>query len=349
MRRTVLLAAMGAALVAVLTGSCTSDDAAPATPPPVSAAPERSVAPAVTAAANALLATLDEDQKHAVQFAWTDTAQKQRWSDLPTGRFTRAGLRWSDLNSEQRDAWLAVMRTSLSPEGYQRVLAEWAADDANALQTGETTLFGEQYYYLALIGTPSDGAPWMWQFGGHHVTINAAVAGGRVSLSPSFIGGQPATYVDPEGATVRPLGDIEKLAFSLVNSLEADRRRAAVLGPTPIDLVLGPGQDGRNLAPEGLPVSRMSTGQQAMALALIGHYTGLVNSVDAEARTAEIRSALGQTYFAWYGPTTPGSPAYFRFTGPTLVIEYAPQNATTSHIHGIYRDPTNEYGARYAS
>lgn len=89
-------------------------------------------------------------------------------------------------------------------------------------------------------------------------------------------------------------------------------------------------------------------------------------------------TGLDRTYFAWYGPTTPGSPAYFRVTGPTVVIEYAPQGgggpggggpqggsgqggspdaaagaaisgASLDHIHGIYRDPTNEYGAKYAS
>jgi len=66
------------------------------------------------------------------------------------------------------------------------------------------------------------------------------------------------------------------------------------------------------------------------------------------------QAALDETYFAWYGPTTPGSAAYFRVTGPTIVIEYAAQGPgggggarAPSHIHGIYRDPTNDYAARY--
>jgi hypothetical protein len=74
---------------------------------------------------------------------------------------------------------------------------------------------------------------------------------------------------------------------------------------------------------------------------------------------AEIESTLDQTSFAWYGATAEGSASYFRITGPTLVIEYAPQggggggtglggSATLEHIHGIYRDPTNDYGAKYA-
>ena len=54
------------------------------------------------------------------------------------------------------------------------------------------------------------------------------------------------------------------------------------------------------------------------------------------------------TYFAWSGPTTNGSMAYFRVQGPTLVIEYAPQRSI-DHIHTIYRDPTNDYGAKYVA
>ena len=52
-------------------------------------------------------------------------------------------------------------------------------------------------------------------------------------------------------------------------------------------------------------------------------------------------------FFAWSGPTTAGSAAYFRIQGPTLHIEYAPQGGV-NHIHTIYRDPTNDYGAKIA-
>src|SRR6185503_8186448 len=65
-------------------------------------------------------------------------------------------------------------------------------------------------------------------------------------------------------------------------------------------------------------------------------------------RAAEIQSQLGETYFAWSGPTDPGSAIYFRVTGPSLVIEYGAQGSgPPTHIHGIYRDPTNDYGSRY--
>jgi hypothetical protein len=69
---------------------------------------------------------------------------------------------------------------------------------------------------------------------------------------------------------------------------------------------------------------------------------------------AELRANLADTWFAWSGPTTKGRAAYFRIQGPTVVIEYAPQGRETGtdqgvdHVHTIYRDPTNDYGARIA-
>jgi Protein of unknown function (DUF3500) len=356
--------ALATVALAAACSSSTSGSTTPTAVPSTAAAPATAQSPAasspttqkVAAAANAFLATLDAGQKDTVLFDWTDTAQKQKWSNFPTGAFQRAGLKWGDLSQPQQDAWLALMRASLSTEGYDRVLAEWAADDANATLTGQSNLFGKQYYYLALIGNPSDTGPFMWQFGGHHVTVNATVAGGRISATPSFIGDQPSSYTDATGKTVVPLGDIQDESFALVDSLTDAQKQAAVLGTTPIDLVLGPGQDGKTIAPEGVQLSTLTPDQQAAAMKLISHYTGLVDDADAAARRNEVRSGLDQTYFAWYGPTTPRSAAYFRFTGPTLVVEYAPQGdpqgdktPTTAHIHGIYRDPTNEYGAKYAS
>jgi hypothetical protein len=49
----------------------------------------------------------------------------------------------------------------------------------------------------------------------------------------------------------------------LVNTLDATQQKSAVLGSSPIDLVLGPGQDGKTLQPEGLPAAQMTADQKA--------------------------------------------------------------------------------------
>lgn len=208
-------------------------------------------------------------------------------------------------------------------------------------------MFGTNLYYIALIGEPSATSPWQWQWGGHHVTVNATIAGTHLAVTPSFIGVQPATYTDSAGKSVTPLGDIADDAFALLNALDSTKQSTAIRGSSVIDLVLGPGQDGKTLAAEGLPGSQMDATQQAAFLKLIGHYSNLSTDADAALRMTQMKADLASTYFAWFGPKTKAA-AYFRVTGPTIVIEYSPQNST-DHVHGIYRDPTNDYGKKYAA
>jgi hypothetical protein len=115
--------------------------------------------------------------------------------------------------------------------------------------------------------------------------------------------------------------------------------------------VLGPGQDGKTIQPEGIKVSALNAARQQMLLELVHEWVGILNDESAAAKMAEIKANLSETWFAWSGPTTNGSAAYFRIQGPTLLIEYSPQRMRGSgldatHIHTIYRDPTNDYGAR---
>jgi hypothetical protein len=207
--------------------------------------------------------------------------------------------------------------------------------------------FGEAEYYLAFVGTPSTATPWMLQFGGHHLAINRTVAGSQASMTPSLPAAQPATYTF-EGREIRPLGRENDKAFALINALNETQRSQAILNARVADLVLGPGQDGNMIQPEGVRASALSPPQQDMLLDIVREWAGIMNDAFAGPRMAEIRAKLPDTYFAWSGLTTNGSAAYFRVQGPTLVIEYAPQGSV-DHIHTIYRDPTNDYGAKFAA
>jgi hypothetical protein len=113
------------------------------------------------------------------------------------------------------------------------------------------------------------------------------------------------------------------------------------------DLVLGPREDGKVIQPEGIPGSELNASQQAMLLDLANEWVGILNDEGAAAKREEIKANLPRTYFAWSGVTKNGGVAYYRIQGPTVVIEYAPQQGDVDHIHTIYRDPTNDYGARF--
>ena len=299
--------------------------------------------------------TLDDSGRARVQFPF-DGPQKTRWSNLPTGIFERKGLRMGDLSAAQRAAVTNLLTAALSRDGYRKVTEIIGGDEAlhkanagppgGGPPGGNRVVFGEDEYYLAFVGTPSTTTAWMLQFGGHHLAINLTMSGSQSSMTPSLPATQPAKYT-VEGREVRPLGSENDKAFALINALDESQRGKAILTSRVADLVLGPGHDGETIQPEGIPASALSTSQQAMLLDLVHEWAGIVTDAYAEPRMAEIKGNLPQTYFAWSGPTTNGSMAYFRIQGPTLVIEYAPQRSL-DHIHTIYRDPTNDYGAKFA-
>ena len=58
--------------------------------------------PKIVAAANAFIATLSDSEKKTGLFDWTDTAQKQRWSNFPPAGFKRAGLMWRRSDTSAR-------------------------------------------------------------------------------------------------------------------------------------------------------------------------------------------------------------------------------------------------------
>ena len=322
---------------------------------PAHAAPQRGTTPApadatarIVTAARALLATLDEAGKAKVQFPFDAAAQKKRWSNLPSPMFAREGLRLGDLTPPQRAAVTSLLQAALSADGYRKVTEIMKGDEV--LKTGGRgggrPMFGEDQYWIAFLGAPSAATPWMLQFGGHHLAINLTIGGAQASMTPSLPAAQPAKFTI-EGREIRPLGKENDKGFALINALDEAQRSQAILSYRVADLVLGATQDGRTIQPEGIRASALTPAQQTMLLDLVREWAGIMTDAYAEPRMAEIRGNLPQTYFAWSGPTTNGSVAYFRIQGPTLVIEYAPQG-NVDHIHTIYRDPTNDYGAKFA-
>lgn len=312
---------------------------------------------AIVAAAKSFLATLSEEQRGLVTFDFAGP-QRTGWSNLPTGIFVRKGLRLGDLTTGQRDAALALVAAALSRSGYEKVTNIMNADevlkDAGGGRTGGRQggggrgggiRFGRDEYYLALLGAPSTTAPWLIQFGGHHLAINVTIVGANNVLTPSLPATQPARYV-LNGQTIRPLGNENDKGFALINSLDAAQRKQAILAYEVKDLVLGAGADGKVIQPEGILASALTSAQQALLLDVVHEWVGILNDGAAAARMAEIKANLPRTYFAWSGSTTNGELAYYRIQGPTVVVEYAPQQGDLQHIHTIYRDPTNDYGAR---
>ena len=273
------------------------------------------------------------------------------WSNYPVSDVLRPGLRLGTLTVPQRAAAMHLLQTVLSPMGYQKVLEIMGSDQA-LTDAGTNFASGEAVYTIGIFGEPSASKPWMLEFGGHHLALNIVIAGQDGTMTPTLTGAQPSVYKHGN-TTVRVLAQENDTAFALLDTLSETQKKQAILNYEVHDLVLGPGQAGKQIQPEGLKASEMTAKQRAMLLNVIAQWAGIVNESYAKTRMAEIEADLNDTYFAWSGPKTheagKNGSSYYRIQGPRLVIEFSPQGVggdPTMHVHTIYRNPTNDYGVK---
>lgn len=310
--------------------------------------------------ANAFLSTLDASQRAAVTYSFDDDTQRSNWTNFPDPiRIERGGIKTGSLNDDQSAALYEMLGAFLSEQGLQNVVQQLAADDAVALLDAEEEgffarifgggggpNFGSDHYFVSFLGEPHLTEPWMMQFGGHHLAINATVVGADVSFSPMLTGGEPLDF-DHNGEAISLAGREAAAADALLASLSDDQRAQAIVGASRAELALGPEQDGQTVAAEGILGRALSAEQRDLLVALIEARLGMINANDLAPKMDAIRANLDETAFGWWGPEDARA-AYFRITGPTVVIEYAAEEddlGGTNHAHNIYRDLTNDYGA----
>ena len=304
----------------------------------------------MVAAAEKFLASLTAEERKQCALPLNDP-ERQQWTNVPT-RATDGGLRLGDLKKEQLEASITFLSTVMSKEGYLKARNVMLADDLllrSEAQANRRGGFGTANFWIALFGTPSESEPWGVQLDGHHIAFNLTIVGEKISLSPSFIGTQPHRFT-LAGEEVIPMGAETETAFALIASLTAEQRKEAIVGDTRGRLELGPGKDGVAPKPRGLSCRSFTEEQRGIFLKLVSLWIDDLPESASFARLAEITSQIDETVFFWQGPHQPGSDASFHIFGPSLVIEYAGQNLggdPRDHLHSIYRDPSNEYGAKW--
>ena len=304
---------------------------------------------AIVAAARLFLDALDDEQRQAATYPFADGAQRSNWSNFPEGMVPRGGVKLRALTASQRANLDRLLREFLSEDGVRNVTWQLAAEDM--LVPGDlfgVMEYGSAYFYAAFLGEPSTTAPWMFQFGGHHLAINATVYGPHVSFSPMLTGGQPL-HLRLDGDDVFIVQRETAAAQAFMDSLTDDQKAEAVRAEQPIDLVLGPGKYGAAVAPEGVKGSELTAPQRTLLLDVIAARLGFMNADDFAGKMAAAAAEIEDTYFGWWGRQDVLGAAYFRVTSPSMVIEYAVQNGDGSvdHAHGIYREIDNDYGSAW--
>ena len=171
----------------------------------------------------------------------------------------------------------------------------------------------------------------------------------KICYSPAFIGTQPRA-IQLSGNEIVVMEKEVSLAFDFIASLTDAQRKDALKDERRGRIVAGAGKDGVRPDPRGLDCRKLTGDQRAILMELIHIWVGDLPEKQADARMKEIAAQLDDCRFAWRGPFEPGSDASYHLYGPGLILEFGGQDLggdPAEHLHSIYRDPTNEYGARW--
>lgn len=301
----------------------------------------------IVSAANAFLGALDATQRDTATYVFSDNEQRSKWSNFPEGMIPRGGLRLGTLSEDQYTLMDTLIAEIMSEDGVRNIKYQLAAEQTFPTDDpfGE---YGVDKFYVAFLGEPSETQPWMFQFGGHHLGINVTVYGADVTFSPMLTGGQPL-YIDYEGERVFIIQNEIDAAQAMLDSLTEVQKAEAVRSDAAINLLLGPGEHGTVVAPEGVQGRDLTPKQKKLLIALIQARLGFINEDDNAAKMRTVMEELDNTYFGWWGPQDAPGFAYYRITAPSTVIEYAPQDTQEEtpeqeHAHSMYRNPVNDYG-----
>lgn len=272
---------------------------------------------------------------------------RREWTNLPA-QPDADGIRLGDLNMVQVKMACDLMANLFSEQGYNKIVAIMLADD-QLLRGGRARPgFGAENFSIVIFGTPSESQPWGFQLDGHHVGVNVSLEGDRMTMSPSFIGTQPQAF-KIAGKEYRPFAGETDLAHQLALSLTDEQVRQAVQGPRRVQIVTGPGNDGRVPQLPGVPCGSFDDEQKTLLLSLIRQWVDDLPEAQASKRMSQISAEVDQMRFGWNGDRAPGSDVSYTLQSPSLIIEYACQSLggdPLNHLHSVYRDPTNEYGGQ---
>ncbi|MEO8617496.1 MAG: DUF3500 domain-containing protein [Luteolibacter sp.] len=300
-------------------------------------------APSLAASAEQFLATLDADQrsKAAMPFA---SDERENYHYTPRDR---AGLPFKEMSGAQRQAAITLLESALSEKGKLKVTQIMSLESVLAEIEKDSNKRDPAKYFISVFGTPGDPKGWGWRFEGHHISLNfTLVDGKKISLTPSFLGSNPAEVREGPRVGLRVLAAEEELARTLLVTLLSDGKSAVIFSDqAPKEILTAELRKATTLEPVGIAAPEMSETQRMALIQLISEYTGRYRKDLADADRAKIEEAgIDKIRFGWSGGIKPGEAYYYRIQGPTFLIESINTQNNANHIHAVWRDFNGDFG-----
>jgi hypothetical protein len=294
-----------------------------------------------TEAAKTFLGTLSVEQKKKAVYVYADK-ERFNWNFVPT---SRNGISFHEFNTEQEKAAIALLKASLSEQGYKKASGIMAME--NVLRKIEGRSKDDTYrdplnYFFTIFGDPDLNLPWGWRIEGHHLALNFSSLNGKITSStPSFNGSNPGTL--PGAKSILELET--ELGFLLVNSFSKTQLEKALFSSEALpEIVTGNSRLAKSLTPAGIFFTDLTEVQKRFFRELLATYVNNYQLGFSEKLWKKIETiGYEKLSFAWAGSLKPDSGHYYRIQGPSLIIEYDNTQNKANHVHTVVRDLTNDF------
>lgn len=308
--------------------------------------------------------SLTSQQKKSALLDFSDTA-RVKWNNLPVGLRARAGISIGSMSDMQRKLVHRMLSASLSSQGYLKSTSIMQLD--NLLNVYVDTMYqrkelpdtlyrrlkelkwGHEYYYLAIFGNPKTDTSWGYKLEGHHLSLNFTFHNRQLSVTPLFVGTDPAEFPILDYAGWRVLSKEEDLGLKLIMTLSPIQQKKATMSTeVPGDIITAAESGKRLIDYWGIKGAELTKPQQEILKYIVREF---VFNLEYEKAVNEynkiLKAGIQNIYFGWIGAYEEKRPHYYVLNGPTFIIEFdnngGPRRAA-NHIHAIWREKGNEYG-----
>jgi hypothetical protein len=311
----------------------------------------------VREAAIRFLDSLSDEQRENTLFA-VDDAEWRKWGNQHI--YYRQGTSFAQMTQPQRDAAWEMLDASLSNRGSLLARDIMRLNHTLGELNGDNFVeYGEDKYWLTIMGEPSASEPWGWQLDGHHLILNFFVLGSQVVMTPAFWGSEPAVADSGRYAGTRIMDEEQEKGLALIRALTPAQQAEAIImrDKTGNNIMTQAFSDNVELDYTGLRVDVFTSEQKALLIDLVAQYVNNMEADAAEEKMREVTAHLDNTWFAWVGDTRDDAVFYYRIQSPVLLIEFdheTPVGLThlyprgvpyREHIHAVVRTPNgNDYG-----
>ncbi|KAI3323473.1 hypothetical protein HD806DRAFT_522646 [Xylariaceae sp. AK1471] len=320
----------------------------------------------IVAAAQAVVSQLTPEQASKTMLH-IDSPEWRTWSN-PEFLISDKGIRLDEISPSLRDGVLAVLKETLSPEGYEKAISAMRINHFLGELVNAPRVMNEHSYNFVLFGAePSTTRPWGFSFYGHHLCLSVFLYRTQIVVSPWFTGAEPNVIDEGPHKGTRILDNEERLGLRLMQSLSADVQDKARVYKLMKDPAMPKGRwnhddqrhlcgayrDNRVVPYEGIVVSLLGAEQQDLVVKILEQYLLYLPEKAREIRLNDVKALFDETYFSWIGGNGDADAFYYRIQSPVIIVEFDHHSGVfltngepaKFHIHTLLRTPNaGDYG-----